>query len=94
MENKNHVCTLGIWGNLRIISIVRLCSCEAPKPRTFRVGNGGFDADLGGRGEASMNSGVCGPIEEPSDDDDDDDAGLMGCSSGRSWGGERRLRWL
>jgi hypothetical protein len=83
----NHVCTLGIWGNLRIMSIVRLWNCEAPKPRTFRVGNGGFDdADLGGRaGETSIESGVCGPDDELSeDDDDDDDAGLMGCKSGTS----------
>jgi len=73
------------------MSIVRLCRCEASKPRTLRVGNG-FDADLGGRaGDVYMDSGVCGPIEELSEDDDDD-AGLIGCRSGTSWGGERSLR--
>lgn len=45
-------------------------------------------------GEISIDSGVCGPREELSDDDDDDDAGLIGCSSGTSCGGEGRLRWL
>jgi hypothetical protein len=58
------------------------------------VGNGGFDtADLGGGGESSIETGVQGP-DELSDDEVDDDAGLIGCSSGRSWGEERRLRRL
>jgi hypothetical protein len=59
------------------------------------VGSGGFDTvDLGGAGEVSIDSGVEGPAEELSDDEVDDDAGLIGCSSGRSWGGERRVRRL
>jgi hypothetical protein len=72
-EQKGHACTLGICGNLRIMSIVRLWNCEASRPRTFRVGNGSFSA--WGKGESSISSGVIGP-----EDDDDDDAGLMGCS--------------
>jgi hypothetical protein len=79
-----------------MMSIVRLWNCEASKPRTFRVGKRGFSAaGLGGRGESCIRSGVTGPSEEQSEeDDDDDDAGLIGCRSGTSCGGERRLRWL
>jgi hypothetical protein len=71
-----------------MMSIVRLAS----RPRTFRDGNGGFDAALGGMGETIIESGVDGQSEDPSDDDDD--AGLIGCSSGTFCGGEHRLRWL
>ena len=70
------------------MSIVRLAS----RPRTLRDGNGSFDAALDGMGETTIESGVDGLSENPSDDDED--AGLIGCSSGTSCGGVRLLRWL
>ena len=75
-RNVDGFVSLGIWGNLRMMSIVQLAS----RLRTFRDGIAGFNAALGGMGETIIESEVDGPSEDPSDDDGD--TGLIRCSSG------------
>lgn len=87
-RNVDGFVSLGNWANLRMMPIVRLAS----RLRTFRDGNAGFDAALGGMEETIIESEVDGPSEDPSDDNDD--AGLISCRSGTLCKEEQRLQRL